>query len=185
MIDVKMNLTDKVLGIEGMEPRVAAALSVIRSEFIGFLSNASPVGYYGAMQGGWIESSTEISSTSVRTSVTNTQPYTYYVIHGSEPARRNPGGFLVQWVDKKLTVPQQYRIARYAGMSETAARNALNRSSVQFHYSSLTVAVAFIIGRARMKRGSKGNDFVQPIIDENLDFWTEILLEAATNRRAS
>lgn len=160
--------------------RAQKALTVIQSELMSLVSEATPVGVFGALQGGWNEGPTVVSPTEVATQVINAQPYAYYVVHGSSPARGNPGGYLVGWVDKKLSIPQQYRIARGAGMSETAARNALLRSSTKFQASALTVAVAFIIGRARMRRGSKPNDFITPILEANQDFWTQVLTDAIT-----
>lgn len=160
--------------------RAQKALTIIQNELMALVAEATPVGVFGALQGGWYAGPTVVSPTEVATQVINAEPYAYYVVHGSGPARRNPGGFLIGWVDKKLSIPKQYRIARGAGMSETAARNALQRSSTKFQASALTVAVAFIIGRARMKRGSKGNDFITPILEANQDFWTQILTDAIT-----
>ncbi len=160
--------------------RAQKALTVIQNELMTLVAEATPVGVFGALQGGWHEGPTVISPTEVATQVINVEPYAYFVVHGSRPARGNPGGFLVGWVDKKLTIPQQYRIARRAGMSETATRNALQRSSVKFQTNALTLAVAFIIGRARMRRGSKPNDFITPILEANQDFWTQILTDAIT-----
>jgi hypothetical protein len=160
--------------------RAQKALTIIQSDLMALVAEATPVGVFGALQGGWHEGPTVVSPTEVATQVINAQPYAYYVVHGSGPARGNPGGFLVKWVDKKLSIPQQYRLARLAGMTETAARNALQRSSLKFQASSLTVAVAFIIGRARMRRGHKGKDFITPILEANQDFWTQILTDAIT-----
>lgn len=165
--------------------RAQRALRVIQNELLTLVAEATLVGVFGAMQGGWQEGSTVITPTEIATQVINVEPYAYYVVHGSGPARGNPGGFLVRWVDKKLPVATQYRIARRAGMSETAARSALQRSSVKFQPNALTVAVAFIIGRARMRRGHKGNDFISPIIEANHDFWTQVLTDAITGGRRS
>ena len=157
-------------------------LTTIANDFITQASEATPTAFHSAMQGGWKESTREISSTQAMVSVVNVAPYAHYVINGTGPAARNPGGFLVQWVDYKLSPAQQYKIARYAGMSEEAARGALGRSNVKFKVSSLAVAVAFIIGRARMKRGSKGNDFVTPIIEENIDRYAQDLADLILRR---
>lgn len=160
--------------------RAQKALTIIQSELMTLVAEATPVGVFGALQGGWHEGATVVSPAEVATQVVNAEPYAYFVVHGSSPARGNPGGHLIKWVDKKLSIPQQYMIARRAGMSETAARNALQKSSVKFQASALTVAVAFIIGRARMRRGSKPNDFITPILEANQDFWTQILTDAIT-----
>ena len=187
MIDVQIKIDDGTILTDPLviQHLAAKGLEIIRSDFIGLVSEDSPVGVYGALQGGWMESTMEISSTAATASVVNAQPYAHYLLYGSGPARRNPGGFLVKWVDKKLPVATQYRIARMAGMSETSARNALKRSSVQFQTNSLTVAVAFIIGRARIKRGSKGSDFVTPIIEEHMEFWRDVFADVVTSGRAA
>ena len=166
--------------------RADKALKVIQSVLLTFAAEATPVGVGGSaagMQGGWIPGARVISQTEVSVQAINVMPYAHYVIHGTDPAARNPGGFLVRWVSDKLTIPQQYRLARLGGMSAKAARAALERSSVKFQASSLAVSVAFMIGRARMRRGSPPNDFVQPIIDEHQDFWTDLLTDAIANDR--
>jgi hypothetical protein len=151
-------------------------MHLIAEDAAGLFAEATPVGVMGAAQDAWEKGvSVEVTPTSVVSVVENAQPYLYYVVHGSAPARGNPGGFLVPWVDKKLTVPQQYAIARRAGMDEKAARGATQRSNIKFGKSSLTVSVAFIIGRARMRRGSKPRDFITPIAERRMPFWQRIL----------
>lgn len=182
MIDVKLELPNDFLFTdeEGIRQRMDDALTAIRNDFIALVSEATPTARNSAMQGGWVESTREVSSTQVRMSVTNTQPYAYYVLNGTGPARANPGAYLVQWVDYKLTAADQINIARKAGMSEKDVESALGKSSVKFRANALTVAVAFIIGRARVKRGSVGNDFVSPIIEENRFLWESLLRDAIT-----
>lgn len=154
--------------------RVEKGLAAIQADFITQLQKRSPRSS-ATMQDAWQAGMRSVTMSEAVATVVNTQEYAHYVINGTEPARANPGGFIVPWVEKKLAPAQQYKIARNAGMSEKAARAALQRSNVKFRASALAVSVAFIIGRARMKRGSKGNDFVTPIIDENTTLWAQVL----------
>lgn len=158
--------------------RAQKALRVIQEDMLTLLGEASPVGVSGALSGGWNPGPVVVNPTEVAVQVVNVEPYAHYVINPTRPARANPGPFLVRWVEKKLTVASQYRIARRAGMSETAARSAVGRQHSRFGASSLAVSVAFIIGRARQLRGSRGNDFVSPVIEGNRTFWDQVLADA-------
>lgn len=149
-------------------------LAAIQADFVTQLQKRSPRSS-AAMQDAWQAGTRTVNMSEAVATVVNTQEYAHYVINGSSPARSNPGGFIVPWVVKKLSTSEQYRIVRRAGMSEKAARNAAQRSNIKFRANSLAVSVAFIIGRSRMRRGSKGNDFVTPIIDENLALWGQVL----------
>lgn len=154
--------------------RIAAALRVIQSDLITHLQEATPKSST-QMSDAWQAGVSGVRGSVATTTVRNTQPYAHYVLYGSSPASANPGGYLVPWVEKKLTLAQQYRIARGAGMSENAARTAAGRGNVKYKASSLAVAVAYIIGAARMKRGSKGNDFATPVIEENTPLYQQLL----------
>jgi hypothetical protein len=159
-----------------IQHRAETAMMTILEDANGYFADATPVGVFGAAKGAWGKNMTvKVTPTQVVGTTENIQPYLYYVVNGTKPARRNPGGFLVRWVDKKLTVPEQYKIARFAGMDEKAARSLVQRSSVKFQASALTVAVAFIIGRGRMKHGSKGNDFISPIVEQQTAKWERVL----------
>lgn len=158
--------------------RAQKALRAIQEDMITLLSEATPAGVSGAMSGGWNPGPVVASPTQVAVQVVNVEPYAHYVINPTRPARANPGPYLVRWVEKKLSIASQYRIARRAGMSETAARSAVGRQHSRFGASSLAVSVAFIIGRARQLRGSRGNDFVTPVIEKNRAFWDEVLTNA-------
>jgi hypothetical protein len=182
-VKVRLNIPPGGLGPDA-DPdvvlhRAETAMLDILEDANGYFTDATPVGVFGAAKGAWGKNMTvKVTPTQVVGTTENVQPYLYYLVNGTKPARRNPGGFLVRWVDKKLSVPEQYKIARYAGMDEKAARSLTQRSSVKFQASALTVAVAFIIGLGRMKRGSKGYDFIIPIVEQQTPKWERVLQNA-------
>lgn len=151
---------------------VEHALQLIAEDAGGLFAEATPVGVMGAAQGGW-EKNVTVTANPVKAVavVENAQPYVYFIVNGTAPAKWNPGKHIVSWVEKKLPVPTQYRIARSGGMSEKRARRAVQDGS-------LAVSVAFMIGRKRQLRGSKPNDFMSPVISSNEARWEQIIVRA-------
>jgi hypothetical protein len=188
-VKIVLTIPDTGLGPDVMpdvvQQRVGDAMRVVMEDAAGVFAEVTPVGIMGAAAGAWEKDITvDVKPDEVVGVIENAQPYLWYVIHGTGPSPYNPGKHLVRWVDKKLTVPQQYRIVRMVGASETAARNMLNRSSVKHQASALTVAVAFIIGAARKRRGSKPNDFITPAAARRMPVWDRILQDAVFGRAA-
>lgn len=184
---VKLNLSEesKRLLREDFDTRrlaraVGDILEVIAEDAIAEFKEATPVGVHGAAQGGWqiVPMTSNVSMTEPVVMVENTQPYMYYVVHGTGPAMANPGHYIVKWVDKKLEVTQQYRIARQSGMSRKTARKAATTLHPKYGVSKLAVSVAYAIGAARERRGSKGNDFPAAIMDQHEGFWNKVLSDA-------
>lgn len=150
MIETKVHI-DKQLRAALDPDRVVKSFSNKLELFMGHVartaSEATPVGVFGALAGSWLDSygvkrvnNDIVGYTQVtRDSVKQRNPqarsnYLYYVLHGTGPASKNPGRYLVRWVEKKL------------GLTGKEA-----------------VSVAFAIGTKRMREGSKGNDFLTPI----------------------
>jgi hypothetical protein len=152
---------------------VEDALNVIAADAASLFSDATPVGIYGAAQGGWEKNvTTTVNPVRAVATVENVQPYVYYVVHGVLPGSPwNPGRHIVAWVEKKLPVSTQYRIVRASGVSEATARGMAERGK-------LAVSVAYMIGRKRQMHGSKGNDFVAAVVAQNEARWERIVVHA-------
>lgn len=154
--------------------RIESAMDIIVNDAASLLAEATPVGVYGAAQGAWLQTrGVEVSETQVVgfSDPTPSAPYIWFVINGTKPAKRNPGLFIARWVEKKLSVTTQYRIALGAGMSKTTIRRLTQEDK-------LAATIGFLIGRKRMKVGSPANDFITPIVEKNQAAWEQILMRA-------
>jgi hypothetical protein len=181
---LNLTLTPEALQVIGRfaNPAVTArvvsdALELIAEDMAAQFAMATPVGVYGHAQGGWQkrELTTPVNPFKPVMIVENVQDYMFYVVNGTQPAKWNPGRHLIPWVKKKLSPSEQYRLARKAGMSEKAARNAMEKKSEKFDAYQITVAVAYAIGHGRKMKGSTGNDFPSEVIEKNRHFWNELL----------
>jgi hypothetical protein len=133
--------------------RIEKAMDVVINDAASLLSEASPVGVYGHLQGAWLQTvGTEVSTTGVVgfSDPTPTAPYAWFVVHGRAPGRMPPPIALLRWVVKKL------------GVSGMAARS-----------------VAWLVARKIGRRGTKGNDFVSPVVAKNKKTWGDVLTRAA------
>lgn len=120
--------------------RVRAVMDAIIQDTASRLAEASPVGVFGHLQGAWLQTvGTEVTQTTVVgfSDPTPTAPYAWTVINGRAPGRMPPPIALLPWVWKKL------------GITGWAAR-----------------AVAWNLARHIGKHGTKGYDFVTPIVKE-------------------
>lgn len=126
------------------------AMTVIGELFSGELAVATPEGRSGLMQDAWARNSVDVTNTQIVYTTENLQPYSGFVLHGTGPARGNPGRYLIPWVEKKFNLE-----------------------------GKAAVSVAYAIGRKLMRRGRKGRDLLSPILASEGPHYAQDLCDAA------
>lgn len=142
--------------------KIHAAFSLFLEQVTGKVKDASPRGVFGALSGSWSWKVT-MTDKMVRGVIRSSSPYAHFIINGSKPHSKNPGFFLRRWVEK---VVNQNEMASKIGMTQKQIEKARSQKD-KSGYSKLTVSLAFLIGRAKMKKGYKGHDFVKVIFEED------------------
>jgi hypothetical protein len=142
----------KALDPKACKDRVQGGMHIVVNDAASKFAEASPVGVYGNMQGAWLQTKgVEISASGIVgfSDPTPTAPYSWFVIYGRPPGKMPPVDAIMPWVSKKL------------GVVGDSLRS-----------------VAFAIARSIGRKGTKGRDFITPIVKKNTPLWKRVLEKA-------